>query len=100
MIDAKDVVGECLSAWLSMQYNVYSKVRWQHIGKDKRILFEFNKTLSAFNDNSWLTGEPILKVILTLSPRLLLPNDIMTMTDVMKTIGDTVQKVKRDALET
>ena len=100
MIDAKDVVGECLKTWLSMQHNVHSEIRWEHIGEDKRILFDFNKTLTAFSPIGWMRDGPLLSVTLTLSPRLLLPDDIMTMADVMKTIASTVQKVKVDAFET
>jgi hypothetical protein len=100
MIDVGKVVGECLGTWLSMQHGVYSEIRWEHLGENKRLLFEFNKTLSSFSPDSDMVGEPLLKVTITLSPRLLLPGDIMSMSDVMKTITDTVQKVKGDAAET
>jgi len=99
MNDAMNKVAQCIEYHLHDKFGISSRIKWEHLGKDRRLAVSFNKSLAAYSDKQ-SESRPILFAEIVLSPRLMLPDDEVQMDALMRSLDHMVKRVKDDAVET
>tara|TARA_R100001440_G_scaffold51546_2_gene71513 strand:- start:2005 stop:2274 length:270 start_codon:yes stop_codon:yes gene_type:complete len=82
-------VAECIEYHLHDKFGIFSRIKWEHLGKDKRLAVSINSN-----------HQPIPLAEIVLSPRLMLPDDDIQMNALMRSLDDMIKRVKDDAVET
>jgi|TARA_B100000085_G_C18530787_1_gene507892 hypothetical protein len=99
MNDGMNKVAQCIEYHLRDKFDMISQIKWEHMGKDKRLSVSFNKTLAAYSDKH-PESHPILFAEIVLSPRLMLPDDEVQMNDIMRSLDHMIKRVKDNAVKT
>ena len=99
MNDEMSKVAQCIEYHLQDKFGINSRIKWEHLGKEKRLSVSFNRTLAAYSDEQ-SNSHTLLIAEIVLSPRLMLPDDDIQMNDIMRSLDDMVKRVKNDAVKT
>lgn len=99
MNDAMNKVAQCIEYHLHDKFGISSRIKWEHLGKDRRLAVAFNKSLAAYSDKG-SEHHTIALAEIVLSPRLMLPDDDIQLNDIMRSLDRMIKRVKNDAVET
>ena len=99
MNDAMNKVAQCIEYHLHDKFGISSQIKWEHLGKDRRLAVSFNKSLAAYSDED-SEHHAIALAEIVLSPRLMLPDDEIQMNDIMRSLDHMIKRVKDNAVKT
>jgi|TARA_A100000172_G_scaffold23213_3_gene13366 hypothetical protein len=99
MNDAMNKIAQCIEYHLHDKFGMISQIKWEHMGKDKRLSVSCNRTLADYSGEQ-SNPHPFLLAEIVLSPRLMLPDEDIQMNDIMRSLDDMIKRVKNRAVET
>ena len=99
MNDAMNKVAQCIEYHLHDKFGISSRIKWEHLGKDRRLAVSFNKSLAAYSDKD-SEHHTIALAEIVLSPRLMLPDDDIQMDALMRSLDHMVKRVKENEVKT